>query len=156
VIVRRDITAGVTGPGEWLSEQGIAMEHGCTFSTARSALAVIRREGLALYRGRSYYAIRCAAALQAASARMGEVLALFRRASGMTPVQLAAAMASPGQIARARDRFTRRWTADITAAEAGTWQPAFFWGSCDDGLDAGGMLLRIHDYEYSRPAAPAS
>lgn len=150
-IVRRDIATGVTGPGEWLREQGIAMRHGCTRSMARSALAVIRREGLAPCRGGHYYAITCPATLEAASARMGGVLALFRRASRMTPAELAAAMASPRETTQARRHFTRRWTADITAAEAGAWQPAFFWGSCDDGLDAGGMLLRIHDYEYSRP-----
>ena len=71
-IVRRDIASGVTGPGEWLREQGIAMRHGCTFNTARSALAVIRREGLALRRDRNYYAITCPATLEAPSARMGE------------------------------------------------------------------------------------
>jgi len=152
-ILRRDITAGVIRPGEWLWEMPIARSHGCRTATAVSALAVIRREGLARCRDRRYYAIACAAGLEAASARMGEALALFRRASRMTPAELAAAMDSPGEPEQDREDFIGRWSADITAAEAGAWQPAFFWGSCDDGLDAGGMLRRIHDYEYSAPGA---
>jgi hypothetical protein len=149
-ILRRDIAAGVIRPGEWLWEMFIAQSHGCRTATAVSALAVIRREGLARCQDRRYYAITCAAGVEAASARMGEVLSLFRRASHMTPAGLAAAMNTSGKPESARKDFIGRRTADIVATEAGAWQPAFFWGSCDDGLAAGGMLRRVHDYEYSR------
>jgi hypothetical protein len=149
-ILRRDIAAGVIRPGEWLWQTSIAASHRCSTATAVSALAVIRREGLARCLDRRYYAIACPATLETASARMGKVLSLFRRASRMTPAELAAAMNTPGESEQEHKDFIGRWSADIIAAEAGTWQPAFFWGSCDDGLNAGGMLRRIHDYEYSR------
>jgi DNA-binding GntR family transcriptional regulator len=153
-ILRQDITAGVFQPGEWLWEMSIASGHGCRTTTAVRALAVIRREGLARYRDRRYYALTCAATLEAASARMGKVLSLFRRASHMTPAELAAAMNTPEASEQEHKNFIDRWSADIVAAEAGTWQPAFFWRSCDDGLEAAGILRRIHDYEYSRRDSP--
>ncbi len=43
-----------------------------------------------------------------------------------------------GESEKEHKEFIERWCADIVAAEAGTWQPAFFWTSRDGGLDAAG------------------
>jgi hypothetical protein len=48
-------------------------------------------------------------------------------------------------------------TAEIAAAEGGTWQPRRAWAAIDAAVGAGGALLRVHDSLYAgQHASPVS
>jgi hypothetical protein len=85
------------------------------------------------------------------TARLGRVLAGTREVLGLSVARLAARIVDgngpwgPG----GREHMISLRTADITAAEHGTWQPRRTWQHIDAAVLAGGTILRVHDHLYT-------
>jgi hypothetical protein len=158
--LREAICSGAIAPGEQISTGAPGWPWGLNGATARSALAVVRGQGLAYWHRNWYYAAPGGPPQPGVSARLGRLLAAARAASGVTVPMLAARVVDgngpwgPG----GREHMIGLRVAAITAAEAGAWQPRRAWRHIDAALHAGGTLLHVHDNLYAgqHPLAGAS
>ena len=145
--LREAIASGAIAPGERIRAGSPGWPCGLSGTTARSALAIIRRDGLAHWHRHSYYAAPAGPPQPAVIALLGQVLAAAREALGLSIPGLAARIvdgngpSGPG----GRQYMISLRIADITAAENGTWRPRQTWQHIDAALRAGGTLLRVHD-----------
>jgi hypothetical protein len=149
--LRQAIASGAIPPGEQIRAGSPGWPCGLSGATARSALAIVRRQGLACWHRHGYYAAPGGSPQPAVSARLGHVLAGVRAAAGVTVGGLAARIVDgdgpwgPG----GRQVMIGLRVADIAAAEDGAWRPWWLWERVDAALDAGGTLLRVHDTLYA-------
>jgi hypothetical protein len=149
--LRHAITSGTIAPGERIRAGGLGWPCGLSGTVVRSALAAVRRDGLAHWHRYEYYAAPAGPPQPAVTTRLGEVLAAVRAAAGLTIAGLAARITDadgpwgPG----GREHMIGLRAAEITAAEHGTWQPRRAWEHIDAAVGAGGTLLRVHDSLYA-------
>ena len=145
--LRRAIAGGAIAPGERIRAGVPGWPCGLSGTTVRSALAIVRGQGLAYWHRYGYYAAPAGPPLPTVSIRLGRVLAGVRAAAGVTVAGLAADIVDgdgpwgPG----GREHMIGRRVAEITAAENGAWQPRWVWERIDAAVSAGGTLLRVHD-----------
>jgi hypothetical protein len=150
--LRRAIGSGAIAPGERIRVGSPGWPCGLSGIIARSALAIVRRDGLAHWHRHEYYAAPAGPPQPAVTARLGRVLAASRQVLGLSIPGLAARIVDgdgpwgPG----GREYMISLRIADITAAENGTWRPRQAWEHFDAAMRAGGTLLRIHDSLYAR------
>jgi hypothetical protein len=150
--LRQAISCGAIAPGEWIRAGSPGWPCGLSGTTARSALAIIRREGLAHWHRHGYYAAPAGPPQPAVTALLGQVLAGTREVLGLSIPGLAARIVDgngpwgPG----GREYMIGLRVADITAAENGAWRPRQTWQHIDAAMRAGGTLLRVHDDLYTR------
>jgi hypothetical protein len=150
--LRQAIGSGAIAPGERIRVGSPGWPCGLSGTTARSALAIIRRDGLAYWHRHEYYAAPAGPPQPAATALLARVLAGTRDLLGLSVPGLAARIVDgngpwgPG----GREHMISLRVADITAAENGTWQPRRAWQHIDAAMRAGGTLLRVHDDLYTR------
>ena len=150
--LRQAIASGAIPPGEQIRVGSPGWPCGLGGTTARSALAIVRRQGLAHCHRHVYYAAPGGPPQPAVSARLGQVLAAVRAAAGVSVARLAVRIVDgdgpwgPG----GRDLMISLRVADITAAENGTWRPRWTWEHIGAAMGAGGTLLRVHDTLYTR------
>jgi hypothetical protein len=150
--LRQAITGGAIAPGDRIRVGSPGWPWGLSGTTARSALAIIRRDGLAHWHRHEYYAAPAGPPQPVVTARLGRVLAASRRVLGLSVSSLATRIVDgngpwgPG----GREQMISLRIADITAAEHGTWQPRRAWQHFDAAVHAGGILLRVHDNLYTR------
>ena len=146
----RAIACGAIAPGERIRAGSPGWPCGLSGTTARSALAIIRRDGLAHWHRHSYYAAPAGPPQPAVIAILGQVLASTREVLGLSIARLAARIVDgngpwgPG----GREYMISLRIADITAAENGIWRPRQTWQHIDAALRAGGTLVRVHDNLY--------
>jgi hypothetical protein len=154
-LLRPAILAGVIPPGAKLAGGRIGATTGVHGNQVARALGLLRAEGLAHWEGHAFYAAPAGPPDPRAGVWLGRMLAAARAAEGLSVPWLAAraAGAHGDDSPDTRKSLAARRAADITAAEAGTWQPRHAWQWIDAGLQAGGNLLRVHDLAYSRPWA---
>jgi hypothetical protein len=149
--LRQAIGSGAIAPGERIRAGSPGWPCGLSGTTARSALAVIRRDGLAHWHRHSYYAAPAGPPQPAVTALLGQVLAGIREVLGLSIPRLAARIVDgdgpwgPG----GREHMISLRIADITAAENGAWRPRQTWQQIDATVRAGGTLLRVHDSVYA-------
>jgi hypothetical protein len=150
--LRQAIGSGAIAPGERIRVGSPGWPCGLSGTTARSALAIIRRDGLAHWHRHEYYAAPAGPPQPAVTARLGRVLAASRQFLGLSVPGLAARIVDgngpwgPG----GRAHMISLRIADITAAENGIWRPRWTWQYIDAAMRAGGTLLRVHDSLYAR------
>jgi len=150
--LRQAITCGAIPPGDRIRAGSPGWPCGLSGTTARSALAIIRRDGLAHWHRHSYYAAPAGPPQPAVIAILGQVLVGTREALGLSIARLAARIVDgngpwgPG----GRAYMISLRIADITAAENGIWRPRLTWQHIDSALRAGGTLVRVHDGLYTR------
>jgi hypothetical protein len=149
--LRQAITGGAIAPGDRIRGGSPGWPWGLSGTTARSALAIIRRDGLAHWHRHEYYAAPAGPPPPAVTARLGRVLAASRQVLGLSVPGLAARIVDgngpwgPG----GREQMISLRIADITAAEHGAWQPRRAWQHFDAAVHAGGILVRVHDGLYA-------
>jgi hypothetical protein len=158
VDLRQAIIGGAIAPGDRIRVGSPGWPWGLSGTTARSALAIISRDGLAHWHRHEYYAAPSGPPQPAVAASLGRVLAASRQVLGLSVSSLAARIVDgngprgPG----GRAQMISLRIADITAAEHGTWQPRRTRQHFDAAVHAGGILVRVHDGLYScQQSSPA-
>jgi len=152
------ITGGAIAPGERIRVGSPGWPCGLSGTTARSALAITRRQGLAHWHRHEYYAAPAGSPQPAVGARLGRFLAGIRCAAGVTVGGLATRIvdADGPWGPSGRQYMISRRADEITAAENGAWQPRRVWQHIDAAVGASGTLLRVHDNLYAcQHLAPA-
>ena len=149
--LRHAIVSGAILPGEQIRVGSPGWPCGLGGTTARSALAIVRREGLAHWHRHGYYAAPAGPPQPAVSTRLGQLLRGMRVAVGVTVGGLAACIVDGDGPwgPDGRDFIISLRVADIAAAENGTWRPRWLWEHIDAAVGAGGTLLRAHDTLYA-------
>lgn len=149
------ITTGAIPPFCGLQYAAIARQHATTLVTARSALALLRRAGLAIYHPPGpvsyYYAAPAGPPDPAITARLGRIVTTARTATGLSITGLATRItdAHGPYSAHGRQHVISLRKGEITAIENGTWHPRYTWAWIDAALPAHGTLLAIHDRLYT-------
>ena len=82
--LRQAIGSGAIAPGERIRVGSPGWPWGLSGTTARSALAIIRRDGLAHWHRHEYYAAPAGPPQPAVTARLGRVLAASRQVLGLS------------------------------------------------------------------------